>query len=952
MPGTKRTRRLVIAIVSLTLTISVAWMGAGWAGDVAFRRGLQAKRDWKLAEAISYFTWARRLKRSDADARLQLGICEQLRGDFLKSQKHLQPLTTEFVDRAQLSRLHNAIGTNHHNSAEADAAIASHELALTHARSAGSRELEAAALIELSRALYYSKGRFHDAVANLEKAHSIGKEISDERIQAAALRHLGTVYWWFKGELDRPLNEFYFPALELFRRQNDQRGAATMLTLIALVYNNKGDIYRLVQYQTQGIEIQQRIADQAGLADSYLTMGQLYDGAGNYRKAHEFYRQALEITRRTGYRLLQKHLEALMAQLSMNLDDYDEAIRLYDPSARHLLPDYVDYNVVGVAHAYQLKGNYEQALSLYQRALRVYEQGTTPDVRFEANVLLRSAECAIGLNDWNRARDFSARAEEVFRKMETHTGEIDPAVVRAKLAQHDRDHRQALDHLQAALDTEAQIFASASTNSLIPPHRRSYDSLFELLTHYATEKTDSAISKRANEILFAFLENMRYRSLRNFIVRIREKRTIAAPAREKEAALAERIKKLSGDFKATGNQRTRELLRIAYHEFEELTLKAQLQQPQYLAITAAKPVTLSQLQRDFPRDTALVEFLFVRERVFALVITHKVIRALELPISRAALAAKVKLFRSLIFTAESDESIWLPVAESLHTNLLAPLESAGLLNGMNAVGVVPYSFLHDLPFAALTRRDNGKVRFLIEDYALFQTPSATFFAHKDRNGSSEPATQTAIAFGRNRSGDPNLPDLAFAAEEAAKVAQIIDGQALINEEATETNLKRLAYDCDYLHLSTHGVAESELPLFSRLLLEPTATDDGNLTVREIFDLGLQTKLVTLSACETGRSFSAGAGDSTQQDRIGLIEAFLHAGSRSVLASLLPVSDRATTNLMNGFYGNIRANSTKVEALAAAQRAMLRGEIGGESPASGTFSHPRYWASFILVGESR
>ena len=149
----------------------------------------------------------------------------------------------------------------------------------------------------------------------------------------------------------------------------------------------------------------------------------------------------------------------------------------------------------------------------------------------------------------------------------------------------------------------------------------------------------------------------------------------------------------------------------------------------------------------------------------------------------------------------------------------------------------------------------------------------------------------------------------------------------------------MAGDCDYLHFSTHAVPENDMPLFSRLILEPTATDDGNLTVPEIIGLGLKTKLVTLSACETGRSFPASGNEFVEQDRLGLIEAFLHAGSGSVLASLFPVSDRSTTEFMKSFYSHL-GESDKAEALAQTQRTMIRGE---------EFSHPRYWSPFILVG---
>lgn len=956
----RQTLRWLLGLAATIVVLVTLWLLSNPIGNRAFQRGLRAKREWRLEEATKYFGWARRLQTSSVPATLELGICQQLRGDFLSSQKEFERLLQKKLeDKEIMSRLHNAIGVNQYSFAEPDAAIASHQLALDLARNAGNRRLEAEALIDLSRVYYHSKGKFYEALSNLEQARSIAKEISDERIQAAALRNLGVVYWWFKGELDRPMKEFYFPALELYRRQNDQRGAATMLTLIALVFNNKGDIYHFMQYQNESLEIQERIGDQAGLSDSYMTLGILYNGIGNYRKARDFFRKGLTITERTGYRLAQKDLHSLLADVHVNLDEYDEALKLYDPSLKHKNSDsdLSNYELQYIAYCYQLKGDYAQALFLYERALQVHERAGLPDVRFRANTLLRSAECYIALGDWQGASRFWALAQEAFGTGETHSeGEMRPALVRAAIARHEGRHDDALKYLQHALDVEAQIFASAKTNLLIPPHRRSYEGLYSFLLDYSVSNNDEQVSQSATELVFGFLENMRYRSLRNFLIRVREKRTDPSPTIEREQELTKRIGRLSQNLKSNDNAEAREQVRKAYSEYEELTLKAQLEQPQYLAIAAAKPIELSILQQKLPTNTALVEFLFVGERAFALVITQKGLRAVELPVSKSGLAAKTKLFRSLIFTNEADETAWRPVAQSLRAILIEPIETSGALSNITTLGFVPYSFLHDLPFAALVRPDNGNTKSLVEDYALFQTPSGTFYAHQSEQSLSTVEKRVTVTFGRNESGYENLPDLEFAADEAKAVAQTTSGLAFVNKEATETELKRLSRNCDYLHLSTHGVAESDMPLLSRLIFEPTSTDDGNLTVREIFELGLRTRLVTLSACETGQSYSASGADFMEQDRIGLIEAFLHAGSDSVIVTLLPISDQPTTEFMKHFYSQLRDNKSRAEALAATQRAMLRGNISlpstSQNPNSLPISHPRYWAPFILVGDSR
>lgn len=937
-----------LAVIAAIFVVASLWLARGAIAGALYQRSLTAKTGWQLQNAIALLDWSLFFSESP-DARFEKGVCLQLRGDFLASQREFDVLlATPIEDKARLSQLHNAVGVNQYSFSDAGAAEASHREALGLARIAGNRRFEAEAMIGLARVFYHSQGRFDDALANLREAKLIAGEISDPGIDAAATRNLGVVYWWFKAELERPLNEFYFPALELYRQQNDQRGAATMLTLIALVYNSKGDVYRFMQYQNESIEIQQRIGDEAGLADSYIAMGQLYDGIGSYRKAREFYSKGLSITARTGYRLAQTDLEALLAQVHVNLDEFDEAIKLFDPSNNRENQDSVQFNVTGVAYCYQLKGDYQRAFSIYDRALQAYRRANTAtDIRFEANTLLRQAECSISLGDWQQATQLLEQAQSIFNRIETHsTGEIEPAIARASLATHLGKPDEALKYLRNALDVEGQIFAAAKTNFLIPPHRRTYDRLYTLLFDPSISSTGDDLTRSADELVFGFLENMRYRSLRNFLVRVREKRPVGAKADEAEKQLAQRIRTLSEVLKQDGSETVRDRLRATYQEFEELTLKAQLEQAQYVALREAKPVSISDLRSGIAPGTALVEYFFVGEKVYALVITQKNLQSVLLPISRSNLAAKAKVFRSAIFT--DDGADWQPVSESLRLALIAPLESSGALGESRTIGFVPVGFLHDLPFAALARRENEVVTFLVEDYVLFQTPSATFYSHQAEQADDPLHAVRTAAFGRNDFSTENLSQLRFAADEAVAVAQITAGQAFTGDRANEAELRQLAHNAEYIHFSTHAVAEAEMPLLSRVLLAPAGTDDGSLTVREIFELGLKARLVTLSGCETGQSFAASGNESVEQDRIGLIEAFLHAGSRSVLASLLPVSDRPTTEFMKGFYSHLN-KTDMARALALTQRDMISGHIALPDR---DVRHPRYWSPFILVGSDR
>jgi CHAT domain-containing protein len=112
-----------------------------------------------------------------------------------------------------------------------------------------------------------------------------------------------------------------------------------------------------------------------------------------------------------------------------------------------------------------------------------------------------------------------------------------------------------------------------------------------------------------------------------------------------------------------------------------------------------------------------------------------------------------------------------------------------------------------------------------------------------------------------------------------------------------------------------------------------------LQAGEIFDLKLNADLVVLSACQTGLGkLIRGEG------MVGLTRAFMYAGTPSVVVSLWSVSDISTADLMAEFYKNLIINKlSKTDALRKAQLALIN------NPG---FSHPFYWAPFILVGDWR
>lgn len=78
--------------------------------------------------------------------------------------------------------------------------------------------------------------------------------------------------------------------------------------------------------------------------------------------------------------------------------------------------------------------------------------------------------------------------------------------------------------------------------------------------------------------------------------------------------------------------------------------------------------------------------------------------------------------------------------------------------------------------------------------------------------------------------------------------------------------------------------------------------------------------------------------------MGLAGAAVQAGARSAIASLWPVNDVGTADLMKAFYQLYRDGRSKSAALREAQLKLIDG--------GGVNASPTIWAAFTLLGAWR
>ena len=241
---------------------------------------------------------------------------------------------------------------------------------------------------------------------------------------------------------------------------------------------------------------------------------------------------------------------------------------------------------------------------------------------------------------------------------------------------------------------------------------------------------------------------------------------------------------------------------------------------------------------------------------------------------------------------------------------------------------------------------------------------------------------TAVAMGISRQYQNGLNPLPTVVSELDDIIQdprvqgasgVLPGTILLNGQFTEKAMEdQLGGQHAVVHIASHFVLEPGDDSQSYLLLagKDSESTGYHLTVADFRDnqnLALaNTELLTLSACQTGVSSLASNGREVD----GLASTAQMKGAKAVLSTLWPVNDSSTGALMADFYQRWAGSGgkvTKVEALRQAQLDLLLGKSkasatagdrgispeGSSQAASSTgFSHPFYWAPFILMGNWR
>ncbi len=373
-----------------------------------------------------------------------------------------------------------------------------------------------------------------------------------------------------------------------------------------------------------------------------------------------------------------------------------------------------------------------------------------------------------------------------------------------------------------------------------------------------------------------------------------------------------------------------------------------------------RPAALANLENDLSPDEAFLEYVLDDPTSFCISVTRRGARVHALPVRRKEVEQLVQQFVDDVRAKGSGIGVSKQLFQSLVDSIPEAKTATRLI-------IAPDGVLNLLPFEAL-RDLQGE--YLLKSRVISYVPSGTILDVLRRGKSVGRAPRPLLAVGdvayENQGGAGRripapdtirgrvlrgmadlsglrLHDLPQTREEVEEIGKIVgsDSIVLLGKDATETKFKKEPLDqFRVLHLAVHGFADTQYPDRSALVLGTDAKsgDDGLLQVREIIRLRLNADLTTLSACDTGVGKLEG-----QEGVSNLVEAFLVAGSKSVVASLWSADDTFASALMQRFYERLAEGENTSSALRHAKLDLLA-KYGDQLS-------PFYWAAFITVGET-
>ena len=763
---------------------------------------------------------------------------------------------------------------------------------------------------------------------------------------------------------------------KLYKAIDHPIGQGQTLFNIAWVHYSTANYEKAIATYQQAIALQSQIKHRGtwGETHSLAGLGLVYNALGDQLTAIQYAQQALAIAKEEGDSLAKGYSYVDLGDYHYALGNIQTALEFYEQSIAVGIQFYEAYPYIGAGNAHYTLGQYQSAIANFQKAITAAES-EYPKIRALAGL----GKIAQAQGKFNQARRHYQQALGMAEEIGDRQGE-------ALLLSH-------MGSLLAAQDQPelATVFYKNAVQSR-EVIRQDIQGLGKQLRQQYIESVSTDYRALADLLLSQsrvleaqqVLELLKVQELRDYTKDTRAGgQTDGSPLTPPEAAVVpphnqlislgakltacESQKPYCPDRKQLQTERKAALaafnqkaddLRLAFNA-ETITDPALLEQGE-LTRAAQK------LVKAHP-NSVLIYPLVLEDKLWLVWGAQAgkqgvIFDSKEIPVSRRELSTTVANFRTLL-EQRGDEAELKRTGKQLYDWLIDPIRPELEANGVDRLIFSLDRATRYIPMAALHDGD----QYLLENFTTSTILTADGTDTTDRL-TPNVADNPVLGLGLTQAvpGFNALPNVATEVNGIVRRNSPDDDAGIFpGDEKFDDAFDQSAFDdlIDYriLHIATHGQFVSGNPDDSFLLLgngEPLKIPE----IQTMADLG-GIHLAVLSACETAK----GGIDKEGIEVSGLSYYFLTQGVKSVAASLWLVNDASTSELMQRFYANLAAGQSKAEALRQAQLSLMEVEtsdgqdadrasvavvssnLTARAATTSSFSHPYYWAPFILIG---
>ena len=766
------------------------------------------------------------------------------------------------------------------------------------------------ALIDKRKALEY-----------LKKSLSINQALGDRKEEARTLNEIGGVYVSL-GHYQEAL-EYYAKSLSINQALGDRKGESSALNGIGLVYSSLGQKQEALGYYEKALSIDRSAGNRTGEATLLNNIGLVYSSLGQKQKALEYYEKALLINRSAGNRT-------------------GEATLL---------------NNIGLV--YFSLGQRQKALKYCEKALSVSR--ALDDLESEANTF-ENLMILWGISKKSRlAIFFGKQSVNFYQILRANISGLDKKLKRNYIISKKDAYRKLSD----LLIIEGRLLEAQQVLGMLKE-----EEYFNF-----TREDRTAATALSGQVDYTEFENQWLEKYNNFMKKfstIKNEYNLWKLKKDKNEYEKKRMEEFEREMKKISKQYEAFLTQLK-DDFDkhEKEIKAGKIDPDTLAQQASVlQETLNYLDEKEGGRHAALHYLVYKGRISVILTTPSGQLVKQTEIDEKKFNEMVMAYRNFMMEAgrgihrikppNNRETIIIKKIKSYEKDFYdfifktvdEELKKYGTTNMVVSLdGVLRY-----LPLGALWDGES----YLFQRYRIaVVTPSSL------KNIKDKPEKKKKIlGLGASRGSQefsplPNVPaEIRFIVkDEENGYYGLIKGKAFIDEDFTKEimieQLKQVRYPL--VHIASHFKFSPGDETKNHLLLG----DGTTMKLSEIRRMGKlfdNVKLLVLSACQTGVG-----GNGEEIDGFG--ELAQQSGAKSVVASLWPVADESTKDLMLTFYAKLKEGkvTSKIEALRQAQLELAgledllakgKNKTHQSNRQKTEYSHPYYWGPFIMMGNWR